>query len=355
MTPRMQRCLRPAILCLVGLLILIFMIPNYMSLLMPDVSALFFWDDDGNMLPTEFSAYGTISFGDRSPASALEGLLREGGSHASATFFLTFVAILMLFALIVTILMIAWGILCFLKEFDVFDITETIHIDERIEKRIPMLILGGNAGIHALSAFLTLLCCLLNLHYSAWDSDILIGLQPGTGLFLLLFLSMGAFAGVFVMDRKGLFVADGLSSVTYECSVCKAKAKSSSKFCPTCGGPVVSIESVPDGSVCPVCGARLKPNDKFCAGCGAATPPRKDICASCGAKLKPGAQFCSVCGATAAHETTAAPRRDVCASCGAELKSGSQFCPVCGASAVPHARVSRPGATGNSNSNRNQP
>lgn len=342
MTPRMKRCLRPAILCLVGLLILIFMIPNYMS--------VFVSLGGEDIYKDGFSAYGSISFGDKSPASALEEVLEE---DASATFFLALVAILLLFAIIVAVSMIAWGVFGFLKEFEVFDLTEILHLDERMEALITKLILVGNAGIHGLAAFLTLLSCLFNLQSSSY-LNALGGLQPGTGLFLLLHLSIGSFIAYLILDKKGLFDSDA-PSMTYECSVCKAKAKSSSKFCPTCGGPIVAIEKIPEGSVCPVCGARLKPNDKFCAGCGAPTPPRKDICASCGAKLKPGSQFCSVCGAPAAHETPVAPRRDVCTACGSKLTSDSQFCPVCGAPAAPRARVSRPAATGNSTSNRNQP
>lgn len=296
MTPRFQRSLRPLICIVVGLLVFIFMIPNYMSLFMSYKGD----DDAGEALKESFSAYESISFGDESAGEYLEELL---GDDAHATFLLSLVAILLILAIIVAVVAILWGVLGVLKEFAGIDVMEMAHLDAALTEKIPSWILLGNMLVHAVAAFVTLLTCLINLQTgSLWGVEISMGLQPGVGLFLLLILGIAAFVGYRYLDKLVPAEERG-PSVVYECSVCKARAKASAKFCSACGGPVVAVEKAPAGNVCPACGARMKADDKFCPACGTAAAPRRDVCSVCGTKLPANAQFCTVCGTAVPTQT----------------------------------------------------
>lgn len=52
------------------------------------------------------------------------------------------------------------------------------------------------------------------------------------------------------------------------------------------------------GETCPNCGGSVPSGSKFCPSCGAPIV-RDRYCSQCGAKLAPGAKFCSSCGAKA--------------------------------------------------------
>lgn len=296
MTPRFQRSLRPLICIVVGLLVFIFMIPNYMSLFASG-------DEDSEI--HSFSAYESISFDDdEAPAELLKKWVQYyslGSKDASSTALLSIVAVLLIFAIVVAIVAIIWGILGMVKEFAGIDVMEMAHLDSALTGKIPSWILLGNMLIHIVAAFMTLLACLINL-YTYQYLDITFGLQPGVGLFLLLILGIVAFVGYRYLDKLVPAEERG-PSVVYECSVCKARAKASAKFCSACGGPVVAVEKAPAGNVCPACGARMKADDKFCPACGTAAAPRRDVCSVCGTKLPANAQFCTVCGTAVPTQT----------------------------------------------------
>lgn len=69
-------------------------------------------------------------------------------------------------------------------------------------------------------------------------------------------------------------------------------APAGTKFCPECGGPMVT----PESARCPNCGAETH-NAKFCPECGTKVEqrPAATNCPSCGAETK-GAKFCPECG-----------------------------------------------------------
>ena len=52
------------------------------------------------------------------------------------------------------------------------------------------------------------------------------------------------------------------------------------------------------GEICPNCGGSVPSGSKFCPSCGAPIVHDR-FCSQCGAKLAPGAKFCSSCGAKA--------------------------------------------------------
>ena len=72
-------------------------------------------------------------------------------------------------------------------------------------------------------------------------------------------------------------------------------APAGTKFCPTCGSPMV--QPAPAAStVCPKCGTDTK-GAKFCPNCGnkMEQAPAPSVCPNCGAQTK-GAKFCPECG-----------------------------------------------------------
>ncbi|MBN1233340.1 MAG: SPFH domain-containing protein [Candidatus Coatesbacteria bacterium] len=62
------------------------------------------------------------------------------------------------------------------------------------------------------------------------------------------------------------------------------------KFCPECGGKVIT----PGKANCISCNAEIKEGAKFCPECGAKQTMN---CPSCNAEIKPGVKFCPECGA----------------------------------------------------------
>lgn len=72
---------------------------------------------------------------------------------------------------------------------------------------------------------------------------------------------------------------------------------------------------------CPGCGAENPMSSKFCSSCGKPMVVKKITCPGCGAQVDEGSKFCNECG------TSLVPK--VC-ECGAELPLGSKFCNNCG-------------------------
>lgn len=271
MSPRMKRCIRPAILIAVGILTLLFMILDYVSLL------FFNYDSDHLWLVSKTYYTGVSAYGLISGIGSGEGLS-------------VLIGILMILAIPVAVILLAWGVLCLLREFNVVNVPEMLHLNADSENRICMIALCSNMVVHALAAFLTMLYSMVISVNSSSR-----GCQLDAGMYLLLFLSVGAFVGYFSMEKNGI-LTDGGSSTTYECSNCRAKAKAGSKFCAVCGSPVVAIEKVSNACVCSSCGAHMKPNDRFCTVCGAVSSSQASVCSTCGANIAPGAKSCAVCG-----------------------------------------------------------
>ncbi len=73
-----------------------------------------------------------------------------------------------------------------------------------------------------------------------------------------------------------------------KCPNCGADNPSNSKFCCSCGKPMVIAKIT-----CPGCGAQVNEGSKFCNECGMSLVPK--VC-ECGATLAPGSKFCNNCG-----------------------------------------------------------
>lgn len=127
------------------------------------------------------------------------------------------------------------------------------------------------------------------------------------------------------------------------------------KFCPECGTPVQSVESVESENntpvVCPRCNGIVKPGAAFCMHCGSslntqtaiatATPtpsvqPQSltQTCIACHSEIPSEMAFCTNCGqsmrTSTAPEASAAPVAPICANCGHQNNPGVNFCAQCG-------------------------
>ena len=127
------------------------------------------------------------------------------------------------------------------------------------------------------------------------------------------------------------------------------------KFCPECGTPVHSADSVESENnstnVCPRCNGVVKPGAAFCMDCGAslstqtaiatATPtpsvqPQSltQTCIACHSQVPNELAFCTNCGQSMRTSTTpdvpATPVAPICASCGKQNNPGVNFCAQCG-------------------------
>ena len=127
------------------------------------------------------------------------------------------------------------------------------------------------------------------------------------------------------------------------------------KFCPECGTPVHSTDSVESENnsthVCPRCNGVVKPGAAFCMHCGSslstqtaiatATPtpsvqsqPLTQTCIACHTEVPGEMAFCTNCGqsmrTTTAPDVLATPVAPICASCGKQNNPGVNFCTQCG-------------------------
>lgn len=127
------------------------------------------------------------------------------------------------------------------------------------------------------------------------------------------------------------------------------------KFCPECGTPVQSADSVESENnsthVCPRCNGVVKPGAAFCMHCGSslstqtaiatATPtpsvqPQSltQTCIACHAEVPGEMAFCTNCGqsmrTTTAPDVLATPVAPICANCGKQNNPGVNFCAQCG-------------------------
>jgi predicted amidophosphoribosyltransferase len=127
------------------------------------------------------------------------------------------------------------------------------------------------------------------------------------------------------------------------------------KFCPECGTPVQSADSVESENnspnVCPRCNGVVKPGAAFCMHCGSslttqtaiatATPtpsvqPQSltQTCIACHTEVPNEMAFCTNCGqsmrTTTSPDVLATPVAPICANCGKQNNPGVNFCAQCG-------------------------
>ena len=133
------------------------------------------------------------------------------------------------------------------------------------------------------------------------------------------------------------------------------------KFCPECGTPVHSVDSVESENnsthVCPRCNGVVKPGAAFCMHCGSSLSTQTAIatatptpsaqpqsltqsCIACHTEVPAEMAFCTNCGqsmrTTTAPDVLATPVAPICANCGKQNNPGVNFCAQCG-SPLSHA------------------
>ena len=127
------------------------------------------------------------------------------------------------------------------------------------------------------------------------------------------------------------------------------------KFCPQCGTPVQSAESIDTqnnaSSLCPRCKSIVKPGVAFCMHCGSSLCTQTEIatatptpsvqpqsptqtCIACHAEVPKEMAFCTNCGqsmrTSTAPDVPAAPVAPICVNCGRQNNPGVNFCSQCG-------------------------
>ena len=127
--------------------------------------------------------------------------------------------------------------------------------------------------------------------------------------------SAGALTGAGVGLGAGLGIGYGMAGQMggvygpgpgQPCPKCATLVPAGTRFCPSCGNPMMTAPSVPAGAAggppCPKCGQPTAPGAKFCPNCGASTAPAPAAparkCPKCGLDVPPTGKFCPNCGTT---------------------------------------------------------
>lgn len=105
-------------------------------------------------------------------------------------------------------------------------------------------------------------------------------------------LGLGIGAGVGMNGAAMQGVMSSPKPADVYCPQCHAPNSANSKFCNSCGSPLV--QQAPPMKKCPECSADIPEGSKFCNSCGAKIPT--EIVCECGAVLSPGSKFCNNCG-----------------------------------------------------------
>lgn len=106
-------------------------------------------------------------------------------------------------------------------------------------------------------------------------------------------LGMGLGMGAGMGHAMGQMTQQINTNQTQECPKCKASNPAGTKFCASCGQPMVVNNGGAAQIPCAKCSAMIPSTSKFCPSCGS---PVISACPKCKTELKPGAKFCPECG-----------------------------------------------------------
>jgi membrane protease subunit (stomatin/prohibitin family) len=127
--------------------------------------------------------------------------------------------------------------------------------------------------------------------------------------------SAGALTGAGVGLGAGLGIGYGMAGQMggvygpgpgQPCPKCATLVPAGTRFCPSCGNPMMAMPAVPAGAAggppCPKCGQPTSAGVKFCANCGASLAPPPPVaarkCPKCGLDVPATGKFCPNCGTT---------------------------------------------------------
>ena len=185
-------------------------------------------------------------------------------------------SLIQLFVLLGGIAILAWGVLGLLKAFGIFD-----KFPDRLgnieSKKIAEFGIFGLAGLNVLLlVFLIILSATNSESYSEYGYSGSAGIRLSAGIFISLVITVGAAVALKILEKKLPATDEGGESVTYVCSKCGKKARSSDKFCNACGGEIEKKVVVKEEYACEKCGKKATAKDKFCNGCGGAVVVKKE-------------------------------------------------------------------------------
>ena len=176
-------------------------------------------------------------------------------------------SLIQIFVLIGGIALLAWGVLGLLKAFGIFD-----KFPDRLgnieSKKIAEFGIFGLAGLNVLLlVFLIILSATNSESYSEYGMESSAGIRLSAGIFISLVITVGAAVALKILEKK-LPASDSGETVTYVCSKCGKKARSSDNFCNACGGEIEKKVVIKEEYACEKCGKRATAKEKFCSACG---------------------------------------------------------------------------------------
>ena len=176
-------------------------------------------------------------------------------------------SLIQLFVLLGGIAILAWGVLGLLKAFGIFDKFPD-KLGNIESKKIAEFGIFGLAGLNVLLlVFLIILSATNSESYSEYGMEGSAGIRLSAGIFISLVITVGAAVALKILEKK-LPATDSGETVTYVCSKCGKKARSTDKFCNACGGEIEKKVVVKEEYACEKCGKRATAKEKFCSACG---------------------------------------------------------------------------------------
>lgn len=112
------------------------------------------------------------------------------------------------------------------------------------------------------------------------------GMGAGMGMGMMM---PGMINQAFQQSQQDQTAAGGATQMI-SCPTCQAQIPVNSKFCPTCGKPVIL------GVPCAKCGNIIPPNSKFCPECGNTVVQSSSYCSNCKKEIPGNPKFCPECG-----------------------------------------------------------
>ena len=176
-------------------------------------------------------------------------------------------SLIQLFVLLLGIGLLAWGILGLLKALDILPQFPD-KLGNLESKKLGEFGLFGLAGLNVLLlVFLIIFSATNTESYSGYGMEGSAGIRLSAGIFISLVITAGAVVALKILEKK-LPATDSGETVTYVCSKCGKKARSTDKFCNACGGEIEKKVEVKAEYACEKCGKKASGKDKFCSECG---------------------------------------------------------------------------------------
>jgi len=235
----LKKIISPAISCLAGLLGFILLALNSMTI---------------------FVTYFGFSFENSIKTGSSYSVLGKNGGNANAQFFLTLSDIMVVCIMILSVVLLAAGVVKILMALGV-DLG-VIEQYESLINTVNSISLLANLGACVANFFFLLLYGICNItEYSV--------ILPGIGPVLMCVFSLIAFVAYIYVVRIVEDTNDAPKTIR-ACTSCGKRVGAGVNFCPACGGVVEEKIQYPTVHVCSSCGCKARANDKFCSKCGGA-------------------------------------------------------------------------------------